>query len=204
MQRRSILNSNLGSLGAPERLQRARKMPESTLRRRRADVITSEKPRRHRRLGPDADRSRSRHQSDEIFDPVVALEILIIADRALRLRCLGPLRLAPLQDREERRRIEATVLIGVPGAEERNGDGSGAAEGGLAVDEIGNAEGGGRGRGGGLGGGGDAGARAGVVAVGAEATEAVAEAGGADAAAPPLRGVLRALPHLLFLDVKHH
>lgn len=125
----------------------------------------------------------------------------------LLLYGLASLRLAPLQNRQKRRRLDAAVvgsLVGVPKAEERDGDGSRAAEGGLAVEEVGDAAGGVVGGRGGLRGGDGARAGAGVVAVGAEAAEAVAEAGGADAAAPPLRGVFRAFPDLFFLDVHRH
>lgn len=144
---------------------------------------------------------------------MIAVEILVVfaVNHAFLLgrRLLGSLRLASVQKGKKRRRFNAAAVGGalaVPGAEEGDGDGSRAAEGGLAVDEVGDAaEGGGRGRRGGLRGrGGAAGAGAGVVAVGAEAAEAVAEAGGADATAPPLRGVLWAFPDLLFLDVNRH
>lgn len=145
----------------------------------------------------------------------MAIKILVVAAAAAAgVNCglvlggkVSSLGLASFENGEERRRPDAAVVGspvgGVAGAEEGDGNGSRAAEGGLAVDEVGDAgaEGGGGGRGGGVG---DAGAGAGVVAVGAEADEAVAEAGGADAVAPPLRGVFLAFPHLLFFHIHRH
>ena len=95
--------------------------------------------------------------------------------------------------------------------EELKRGGSGAAEGGLAFDEVGDSADGsdaGDATGGGEGGrgrrrGGAAGARADVGAVGAEEDEAVPEAGRADTAAG-LGRVFSAFPVLFFFEKELH
>lgn len=85
--------------------------------------------------------------------------------------------------------------VGIRTEEEGNGQGAGTVEGGF-----GGIGGGGRGGGaGGESGGGIAGAGADVAAIGTEGDEAVAEAGGADAVAPPFGRVFGAFPELFLL-----
>lgn len=204
MQRRSILNDNLRSPGSPKGLHRARKMPEFPLRRRRIDVTTPGSRRHRRRTG--ADGPRSRHHPREILNSVMTIEIVAnAAGRNLpvalrRLLAASSLRLAPLQDRQKRRRPDAAIIgrlgAALPRPEEGDRDGSRAGEGGLA--------GGGRGGGGRRRRRGDARAGARVVAIGAERVEALAEAGGADAVAASLGGVFWAFPDLLFFHVTRH